>query len=70
MAITEDYAQSSDALSPNTPTIMVKNDVDVIANAENNQTDPSWVYYGSSLDRCDSRFNGRQGKINRGGRQL
>ena len=44
--ITEDYAQSSDTSSPNTPTIMVKNKVDVIAYAENNQTEPSEVYYG------------------------
>ena len=34
---------SSDALSPNTPSIMVKNEVDNIAYAENNQTDPSEV---------------------------
>ena len=64
----EDYAQSSDTLSPNTPPIMVKNEVDVIAYAENNQTDPSEVYHGRSSDRRDSRFNGRWGKINHGGR--
>ena len=48
---------------------MVKNEVDVIAYGENNQTDPSEVYYSRSLDRRDSLFNGRQGKINCGGRQ-
>ena len=47
---------------------MVKNEVDVIAYAENNQTDSSEVYYGRSSDRRDSRFNGRRGKINCGGR--
>ena len=64
------HKQSSDALSPNTPPIMVKNEVDVIAHVENNQTDPSEVYYSCSLNQCYSRFNGQKGKINRGGRQL
>ena len=41
--ITEDYAQSSDASSSNTPPIMVKNEVDVIAYVENNQTDPRYI---------------------------
>ena len=62
------HKQSSDASSPNIAPIMVKNEVDVIAYAENNQTDPSEVYYGCSSDWCDSRFNGQQGKINCGGR--
>ena len=56
--ITADYAQSSDASSTNTPLIIVKNEIDVIAYAENNQTNPS-----------DSCFNGRRGKINHGGRR-
>ena len=34
---------------------MVKNDVDVIAYAKNNQTDPSEVYYGGTLGRRDSQ---------------
>ena len=37
----------------------MKNEVDVIAYAENNQTDPGEVYYGHSLDRLDSCFNGQ-----------
>ena len=66
----EDYAQFSDASSPNTPPIMVMNEVDVIAYAEKKkQTGLSEVYYGHFLDQCDCRFNGRQGKINHGGRQ-
>ena len=65
----EDYAQSSDILSPNTPLIMMKNEVDVIAFTENNQTDPREVYYGHSSGRCDSHFNGQRGKITRGGRR-
>ena len=69
MTITEDYAQSSYTLSPNTPPIMVNNEVDVIAYVENNQTDSSEVYYGCFLDWYDSHFNGQRGKINRGGRQ-
>ena len=40
------HKQFSDALSPNTPPIMVKNEIDVIAYTENNLTDPSEVYYG------------------------
>ena len=63
------YKQSSDASSPNTPLIMMKNEVDVIAYKENNQTDNSEVYHGHSLDQRNSRFNGWWGKINRGGRQ-
>ena len=57
--------QSSDASPPNTPPIIVKNEVDVIASAENNQTDPNEVHYGRSSDRRDSCFK----KINRGGRR-
>ena len=54
----EDYAQSSDALSPNTPPVMVKNEIDVIPYTENTQKDPSEVDYGRSLDQHDSCFNG------------
>ena len=63
------HKQSSDASSPNTPPIMVKNEVDVIAYAESNQTEDSEVYYGRSSDWGDSCFNGRRGKINCGGRR-
>ena len=63
------HKQSSDTSSTNTPPIMVKNEVDVIAYAENNQTDASEVYYGHSLDRCDLCFNSQRGKINRGWRR-
>ena len=62
------HKQSLDALSPNTPLIMVKNEVDVITYVENNQTDLSEVYYGCSTDWQNSCFNGQQGKINCGGR--
>ena len=44
---------------------MVKNEVDVIAYAENNQTDPSEIYYGRSSVQRDSCFNGQREKINR-----
>ena len=63
------HKQFSDDSSPNTPPIMVKNEVDVIAYVENNLTDPSEVNYCQSLDWCDSRLHGRQRKINHGGRQ-
>ena len=56
------HKQSSVASSPNTPPIMVKNEVDIIAYAKNNQTDLSELYYGCSSDRRDSGFNSRWGK--------
>ena len=65
----EDYAQSSDTLSPNTLLIIVKKEVDVITYADNNQTELSEVYYSHSLDWRDSCFNGQWGKINHGGRR-
>ena len=40
------HEQSSDASSPTTPLVMVKNEVVVIAYAENNPTDPSEVCHG------------------------
>ena len=66
------HKQSSDTLFPNTPPIMVKNEVDVIAYAENNQTDPQWDITGykvGSLDWCDSHFNGQLRKKKHGRRQ-
>ena len=43
--------------------------MDIINYAENNQMDPTEVYYGRSSYRGDSRFNSWYGKINHGGRR-
>ena len=63
------HKHSSDASSPNTSPVVVKNEVDIINYAENNQMDPTEVYYGRSSYRGGSRFNSWRGKINRGGRR-
>ena len=43
--------------------------MDIINCAENNQMNPTEVYYGCSSYRGDSRFNNWRGKINRSGRR-
>ena len=63
------HKHSSDASSPNTSLVVVKNEVDIINYAENNQMDLTEVYYGCSSYRGGSRFNSWRGKINCGGRQ-
>ena len=42
------HKHSSDNSSPNTSPVMVKNEMDIINYAENNQMDPTEVYYGHS----------------------
>ena len=51
------HKHSSDASSPNTSSVVVKNKVDIINYAENNQMDPPEVYYGRSSYQGGSRFN-------------
>ena len=51
------HKHSSDDSSPNTSPVVVKNKMDIINYAENNQMDPIEVYYGRSSYRGDSRFN-------------
>ena len=63
------HKHSSDASSPNTSPVVVKNKVDIINYAENNQIDPTEVYYGRSSYRRGSRFNSWRGKINCGRRR-
>ena len=55
--------------SPNTSPVVVKNEMDIVNYAENNQMDPTGVYYGRSSYRHDSHFNNSREKINRAGRQ-
>ena len=42
------HKHSSDASSPNTLPVVVKNEMDIVNYAENNQMDPTEVYYGRS----------------------
>ena len=63
------HKHSSDDSSPNTSPVVVKNEADIINYAENNQMDPTEVYYGRFSYQGDSHFNSWWGKINRGGRR-
>ena len=63
------HKHSPNASSPNASPVVGKNEVDIINYAENNQMDPTEVYYGRSSYRGGSQFNNWQGKINRGGRR-
>ena len=42
------YGHSSSDSSPNTSPVVVKNEMDIVNYAENNQMDPTGVYYGRS----------------------
>ena len=55
--------------SPNTSPDVVKNKMDIVNFAENNQMDPTGVYFGCSSYRRDSHFNNLQEKINCAGRR-
>ena len=50
-------------------TVVVKNKMDIVNYAENNQMDPTGVYFGCSSYRRDSHFNNSREKINRAVRQ-
>ena len=63
------HKHSSDDSSPNTSPVEVKNEMDIINYAENNQMDPIEVYCGRSSYQGDSHFNNWRGKINCSGRQ-
>ena len=63
------YGHSSSDSSPNTSPVVVKNKMDIVNYAENNQMDPTGVYYGRSSYRRDSHFNNSREKINRTGRR-
>ena len=51
------HKHSSDDSSSNTSPVMVKSEMDIINYAENNQMDPTEVYFGRSSYQGDSRFN-------------
>ena len=63
------HGHSSSDSSPNTSPVVVKNKMDIVNFTENNQIDPTRVYYGRSSYRRDLRFNNFREKINRTGRQ-
>ena len=63
------HGHSSSDSSPNTSPVVVKNEMDIVNYTENNQMDPTGVYYGRSSYRCDSHFNNSREKINHAGRQ-
>ena len=63
------HKHSSSNLSPNTSPVVVKNEMDIVNYTENNQMDPTGVYFGRSSYRRDSHFNNSREKINRAGRR-
>ena len=63
------HGHSSSDSSPNTSPVAVKNEMDIVNYAENNQMDPTGVYYGRSSYQRDSHFNNSREKINRAGRR-
>ena len=60
---------SSSDSSPNTSPVMVKNEMDIVNYAGNNQMDPTEVYCGRSSYRRDLHFNNSREKINCAGRR-
>ena len=63
------HGHSSSDSSPNTSPVVVKNKMDIVNYAENNQMDPTGVYFGHSYYRRDSHFNNSWEKINHTGRR-
>ena len=63
------HKHSSDDSSPNTSPVVVKKEMDIVNYAENNQMDPTEVYYRRSSYRRDLHFNNLREKINRAGRR-
>ena len=63
------HGHSSSDSSPNTSPVVVKNEMDIVNYAENNQMDPTEVYYGRSSYQRDLHYNNSLEKINRAGRR-
>ena len=63
------HEHSSSDSSPNTSPVVVKNKIDIVNYAENNQMDPTGVYFGRSSYQRDSHINNSQEKVNRAGRR-
>ena len=64
------HGHSSSDSSPNTSPVVVKNEMDIVNYTENNQLDPTGVYFGCSSYRCDSHFNNSREEINRADRDI
>ena len=63
------HGHSSSNLSPNTSPVMVKNEMDIVNHTENNQMDPTGVYFGRTSYWRDLHFNNSQEKMNLTGRR-
>ena len=63
------HGHSSSDSSPNTSPVVKKTEMDIVNYTEDNQMDPTAVYYGRSSYRCDSRLNNSREKINCAGRR-
>ena len=64
------HGHSSSDSSPNTSHVVKKkNEMDIVNYTEDNQMDPTAVYYGCSSYRRDSRLNNSREKINCTGRR-
>ena len=63
------HGHSSSDSSPNTSPVVVKNEMDIVNYAENNQMEPTGVYFGHSTYRRDLHFNNSREKINCAGRR-
>ena len=64
------HGHSSSNSSPNTSPVVVKNEIDIVNYTENNQMDPTEVYYGCSSYWRDLHFNNLREKINHAWRRL
>ena len=62
------HGHSSSDSSPNTSPVVIKNEIDIVNYAENNQMGPTGVYFGCSSYRHDSHFNNLWENINHTGR--
>ena len=63
------HGHSSSDFSPNNLPVVVKNEKDIVNYTENNQMDPTEVYYRHSSYRRDSHSNNSREKINHVGRR-
>ena len=63
------HGHSSSDSSPNTSSVVVKNEMDIVNYTESNQMEPTGVYFGHSSYRRDSHYNNSQEKINHAGRR-
>ena len=63
------HGHSSSDSSPNTSPVVKKTEMDIVNYTEDNQMDPTAVYYGCSSYQRDSHLNNSREKINHAGRR-